>query len=260
MGASKNKKQRFLLAHPNCYFCGGIATTIDHVPSRQCFKDGIGPESYEFPACARCNNAAGRMEQVVALYMHLSNHEQSSLSSDQLNKLVSGVINNDADLLPNTNLGTNKKRKLARAWGYVPPEGETYADAPIAELPKENRRAFELFERRLTCAFYYKHAGKILPNGHVIRTEHIAYMHPNAEELFEGIVPMLTNTERPSRQNQSIGDQLIYGWRYDNTEDFFLMLAQFGKSFFIIGTAAIPNSETDDESYRLHSDDLVPSV
>ncbi|CAN7540025.1 hypothetical protein LJR234_003992 [Mesorhizobium amorphae] len=160
MGEGKTKRERFLAEHPLCFFCSEPVETIDHVPSRQCFYNGVGPEGFEFPACQRCNNSAGPTEQVVAFYLHMANQDTASDSSiGQFEKLVRGVQNNAPALMPKMDLSANYKRRASKRIGYVRGPGESYADAPIVELPDKNRDAFRVFARHLTCALYYRHTG-----------------------------------------------------------------------------------------------------
>lgn len=258
MGASKNKKTRFLAEHPMCYFCGANSTTIDHVPSRECFKNRIGPEGFEFPACAECNNGSGQLEQVVALYLHMANHDVKEPPFAQYTRLIGGVANNNANYLPRL-MGANERRRAARAMNYSLRPGETYAEAPIVELPPENAQAFELFERRLTCALFYKHIGKIMPSEVMMRTMHLPFVNQKAEKLLEGIMPNMAILTKTNRQNTDIGEQFAYAWNSKKAEDFFIFVAQFSKSYFVVGIAARPNKETRG-GYRAHSKDIVASA
>lgn len=53
-------KLEFLQAHPACCFYGGRRPTAEraHAPARILFREGHGPEDFDFPACAECNRAA----------------------------------------------------------------------------------------------------------------------------------------------------------------------------------------------------------
>ncbi|MBY2951549.1 hypothetical protein [Rhizobium leguminosarum] len=110
MGAGKKRKQRFLDDNPLCFFCGEQSTTVDHVPSRECFRDRVWPEGYEFPACAACNNGAGSLEQVVALYLLMGNHDGAQQTA-QFEKLIAGVWNNAPQFLPKKEISANAKKR-----------------------------------------------------------------------------------------------------------------------------------------------------
>jgi hypothetical protein len=52
MGGETKRRQRyrerFLLDHPRCAYCGEPATALDHCPPRCCFRGRHWPEGYVF--------------------------------------------------------------------------------------------------------------------------------------------------------------------------------------------------------------------
>ncbi|MGR9169640.1 hypothetical protein [Rhizobium sp. KDH_Rht_773_N] len=256
MGASKKRRQRFLDSHPLCFFCGKASETIDHIPSRECFRNRVWPEGYEFPACQACNNAAGPLEQVVALYLIMGNHDGEKPTS-QFEKLIAGVRNNSSQFLPKTDMSANAKKRALPLYNFPHPANEPIAKAPIVELPDVNRKAFEAFERRLTCALYYKHMGEILPPTHMIRTFRLQAIQKSADDLIRTAAPMLPNGILTKRQNTDIGSQFFYNWYGDEVTKTFVFLAQFSISFVFIGVACSPENMEGGEDYRPHSDDLA---
>ncbi|WP_064681201.1 hypothetical protein [Rhizobium bangladeshense] len=256
MGASKTRKRHFLSENPLCFFCGNESKTIDHVPSRQCFRNRVWPEGYEFPACEACNNGAGPLEQVVALYLLMGNHdgEQQTI---QFQKLIAGVRNNAPRYLPKIDMSANAKKPALTLYNFEHPADEPVANAPIVELPNENRVAFEAFERRLTCALYYMHMGEVMPMTHMIRTYRLQAIQKSADDLIRTAAPMLPNDIKTKRQNTDIGDQFFYNWYGDPSTKMFVFLAQFSLSFIFIGVSCRPEDMTGGEDYRPHSDDLV---
>lgn len=250
--------KRFVQKHPTCYFCAAQPTTTkDHVPSRECFRNRVWPHGYEFPACQRCNGAAGKLEQVVALYLLLANHEDQGPERDRLLKLIQGVRNNNPELLPRINLGANDVRRYLRDKNLSLSSGMTHGDVPLAELPIGNRAAFELFARRLTCALYYKEVGTPLPLDHFIATAWLPFADPGsadftakAHELF----PELTMT---NRRNTDIGNQFFYRWGFHSDRTLFGYAAQFAKSFFFFGASALPELYGGTENWKPHSEDVA---
>ena len=256
MGASKKKRLLFLQQHRCCYFCGGTATTLDHVPSRQCFRNRIGPEGYEFPACQMCNSSAGPIEQAVALYLRLADHDDTALNEGHLKKLFQGVANNTPHYLPTDDATTNEKRRAVKGSRLLLRQHETFSNAPVLRLPDENRQAFQLFERRLVCALYYKHFAGVLPPTHLIRTHRTQFITRDAETLVKKIAPMLPQTVTAQRQNTDIGDQFMYVWYGSQDHQIFAFLAQFSKSFMFIGVACPPDQHDGSPDYIPHSSDL----
>ncbi|MGO8087621.1 hypothetical protein AB9E29_10865 [Rhizobium leguminosarum] len=255
MGASKNRKQKFLDANPLCFFCGRPAQTIDHIPSRQCFKNRVWPEGYEFPACLPCNNDAGPLEQVVALYLLMGNHDGDETGSDLL-KLITGVRNNSPQFLPKMEISANAKKRALPLYNFPFPADEAIANAPIVELPDGNRTAFEAFERRLTCALYYKHMQEVMPTSHMMRTFRLQAIQKSADDLIRTAAPMLPNGVVTKRQNTDIGDQFFYNWYADQATKTFVFLSQFSQSFVFIGVACRPENAKGGDDYRSHSSDF----
>ncbi|MDR7143273.1 hypothetical protein [Rhizobium sp. BE258] len=255
MGASKRRKELFLLKHPLCFFCGSASETEDHVPSRECFINRVWPEGYVFPACKACNNKAGPLEQVAALYMKLGDHSGTT-PSDQFLKLLSGVRNNNPEYLPRLDVTANAKKRALPLYNLSHPPDEPAASAPIAEMPNENRKAFEAFERRLTCALYYKHMKEVMPTTHMIRTFRTQVIARNSETLIRTIAPMFPNTIRTTRQNTNLGDQFTYVWYGSEDKQMFAFIAQFSQSYVFLGVACRSEDLEGGKDYRLHSDDL----
>ncbi|MBM3090273.1 hypothetical protein GFB56_05525 [Ensifer sp. T173] len=259
MGAGKKRREAFLAKNAVCYFCGAEATTIDHVPARECFRDRVGPEGYEFPACAECNNTAGPIEQVVALYLIMGNHDGMS-SVPHMQKLIRGVHNNNPQFLPVLDLTANEKRRAIRGHRFMLPAGQPFSHAPVARLPEENREAFKFFERRLVCALYYKHMSAVLLRTHLIRTHRVQAIATSAEDLIREAAPMMPNAEHGNRQNTNIGEQFLYVWYGDPKTEIFTFLAQFSKSFVFVGIACPPEAHEGGEDYYPHSEDLRDKV
>jgi hypothetical protein len=134
MGQRAAKRRKFLEAHPFCFFCGQRSETIDHVPNRECFDNRVWPEGYEFPACERCNRAAGQNEQAVAFYLHMTNFDRNTVT-DQAKKLHRGVINNTPEMLPSLDVTANDRRRTFRRFGLVKPDGIPWNDVPVIKVP-----------------------------------------------------------------------------------------------------------------------------
>lgn len=60
-------KTKLLRQHPYCCFCGGTtkSVSIDHMPPRKLFLDGIRPKGLEFPACRRCNEGCSQLDAAI---------------------------------------------------------------------------------------------------------------------------------------------------------------------------------------------------
>ncbi|MBY2949488.1 hypothetical protein [Rhizobium leguminosarum] len=131
------------------------------------------------------------------------------------------------------------------------------ANAPIVELPEGNRTAFEAFERRLTCALYYKHMQEVMPTSHMMRTFRLQAIQKSADDLIRTAAPMLPNGVVTKRQNTDIGDQFFYNWYADQATKTFVFLSQFSQSFVFIGVACPPEHAKGGDDYRPHSGDVT---
>lgn len=245
----------FLQKHPRCYFCGETATTKDHVPHSDYFKDREWPEGYEFPACQSCNNPVGKVEQAVKLYFRISDISQEA-EEGEINKLMMGVNNNTPELLPRDMRAIEKRRELKK-YGFPLPQGEFLSDYPMIAFPKQGANAFRIFSRRLACALYYKHVGKILPHEHFIRTYQIQSVHEAAGRLVNEIGSMMQHTPAIRRGKNDLSDQFAYVWNADAAQELFSFIATFTQAFVVVGIVAADGSGTD---YIRHSDDVSPAA
>lgn len=260
MGAKAERLRRFRLTDPICYFCATRATeTEDHVPSRECFRDRLGPEGFVFPACKICNNGAGQLEQVIALYVTMADYGERP--AEQLIKLASGVANNNPDLLPKFELNANVARKHFRDKGMRLAPGDAYGQTPIATLPAGHRDAFDLFGRRLTCALYYKELRKPLPLDYFLVTGWLPWSEGIQSDAFQKMAGYFPNAVSTGRTNTDIGDQFSYEWGLHPDGEIFGFMAQFAHSYFFLGAAASPDLHAANNmgrpGWKKHAEDVV---
>jgi hypothetical protein len=125
MGEAKQKlnaRQRLLLAHPWCIYCGAAATTTDHCPPRCFFVRRIAPETYEFPACKACNDEARLDEQALAVLVRVEIHKNvKEPDATEWTKLVRGVSNNQPALMAEWQSTTRNelRRNLRETFGQL---------------------------------------------------------------------------------------------------------------------------------------------
>ncbi|MCK1801479.1 HNH endonuclease [Brevibacterium sp. R8603A2] len=56
--AYRRNRLTYLKANPNCYYCGDIADTVDHIIALSHGGDELDPKNWR-PACRTCNSARG---------------------------------------------------------------------------------------------------------------------------------------------------------------------------------------------------------
>lgn len=265
MGGKSKRLARLAAAHPVCYFCATRSTeSEDHVPSRECFRQRVGPEGFSFPACKACNNGAGQLEQVVALYLLMADHSEAGDIGDQLQRLVNGVHNNNPDLLPQVTLRANLARKHFREKKLTLPPGQTYSQSPIATLPPGHGIAFKLFVRRLACALYYKEIGKPVPLEYRIAGTWVPWNEAESGNGVADAIQLFPELRVTNRRNTDIGDQFTYKWGADADGTIFGFVAQFSQSYFFIGAVAAPYLHlTEREAHpgwQVHSEDVTTFI
>ncbi|GAA0296192.1 hypothetical protein GCM10009087_02420 [Sphingomonas oligophenolica] len=226
------------------------------MPSRECFRDRIAPEGFAFGACKRCNNSAGQWEQAVALTLLLADHSDALPSGKQFEKLVTGVANNNPELMPKILKGPKAARHHFRAKGLWLSPGTTFAETTILELPAEMRAAFKLFARRLTCAIFYKEVGYPLPLDWIMAVAWSPWSEPathKAADVSNNLFPEYVLT---GRRNTNIGEQFRYRWGFHPEGNLFGFAAQFSKAYLIFGCAVAPSLHKGEDGWEPHSSDF----
>lgn len=257
MGSGKRRFEAFKAGHPVCCFCGAVETqTRDHIPARECFKRGIGPEGYEFPACERCNRATSQIEQGIALLIRLADFDDSTLDDAQLQKLFWGVANNTPELLPADEKSVAEKRRLLRSIGYVRGPGEVISEVPVMRVGEAHDLAFQVFTRKLTCALYYKELGAIMPTSNLIRTSVFQFADPAAPNTVEKLQKLMPRFVATARRNTNIGDQFRYVCGATEDRSLFAFCAQFSKAYFVVGGSGTVERGSGREGWIAHSEDL----
>lgn len=254
MGWSKGRRQRFLSAHPICFNCGtDAATTIDHVPARACFVDGIGPEGFEFPACARCNRLTGATEQAVSLLIAIADVNKG-YALEQIVKLAQGIANNAPHLYPQLGLCRCRRRALIEAAASADMPTAWLETGPLATLSEPLMKAFEAFGYKLAAALFYREVGKPLPRTAMMRVVPHSFANPATEPLIDKIVRMLPHHRVGDRPNLNFGDQFGYLWGEFGRGRTFGFCAQLGWSWFLIGTIDLTRDLIGRPGYVSHEE------
>ncbi|UGY20246.1 hypothetical protein HAP48_0024155 [Bradyrhizobium septentrionale] len=166
MGQKKIRKARFLALHPRCCFCGGNERTadIDHQPARALFNGRVGPEDFEFPACAACNQSSRHHENAMAVLVRLRDtRDDLEVYQEDLRKYFTSMGNNFPSLVrPMT---SNEKRSFLKDEGVQRPPGYVLSDLKMVTGSDFAIDAIENVFRKLLVALHYKHSGRIAAAG-----------------------------------------------------------------------------------------------
>jgi hypothetical protein len=68
MGEATRRREQFRKTPPTCVFCGGIATTRDHVPPKNLFIPPR-PRLITVPACETCNASTSALEDEFRVFV-----------------------------------------------------------------------------------------------------------------------------------------------------------------------------------------------
>ena len=235
MGASKNKRQKFLIDHPYCCFCGGqdLATTIDHIPARICFPGRNGPDGFEFPACAVCQSASRQDELAFGYFVRLIDPSNVNYRSEEIRKAVTGIKNNLPHLLPKFDLSAREKRKALVAMGHDKPINLATSDIPSVAIPAEIDLHVHRYARKLAAALYYREKEKPISPQSIMWTRWCLATDKRQMDRFLQVAEMMPLKTIGARPNLNFGNR--FGYRFDkgNDNDLFSAMAQFGQGLVV---------------------------
>ncbi len=243
-GSKMSRKRRYIdVAHPFCCFCGGTtpATTLDHVPSKSCFPDGLCPEGFEFPACKACNHGTKRDDQIFGSYVMLLDFDRSSLDQNFARKLIrlrDGIANNYPEALPDASTA----HLICKIGGVDTPR-------PIAVAVRTRvafRDAALRMGRKLAHALYYRELGKPLSKQHRLATGLYQAQDSRAAALTQFFANLLPDQTIASRANvRNYGQRFAYKSGVKDEGEFFVYAAQFGKGLIVWGIVLGPSFGLD---------------
>lgn len=244
----KTRTQIFLSSYPYCIFCGGLtpATTIDHVPPKITFREKQWPESFEFPACATCNNGSKKHDQLFGFMARMGDKKvHTALEQEEVGKLIKAIIRNHPVMAREmTDISLRKKRTLSRLMGIKPQVGETYHDLPLLHVPDLVHEAISAVGAKLTKALYFKHTGKILPINVGIRFRWFtnAQQMMGSSPLVPELLEMAKFTGEVIRNNNPLKDQFDYRYVISSDHQIGMFCCVFGETFGFVSFLTVdPN-------------------
>lgn len=241
MGEGHNKRQRFLVDHPYCIFCGGNvpAATIEHCPPRSVFINRNYPEGFEFPACKDCNQGSSDQDLLVAMLSRMDGIGNKGDIDGKSIGYMKMANKQHPGLFQNMKLSALEARKFNRKAGIAVPPGLTHQQLGVVRLPPEAHRAVQLFSKKLAKSLYYKHTGetKIFPidgcltlhwftNANVILNKGVT--------VFDLMRNMGGDKPTIERARQNMNDQFEYKITMSNDHDIFIIQASFRLTFGMV--------------------------
>ena len=249
MGEARRKRLRFLQSHPLCCFCGGSqpATTIDHVPNRDCFKGRHFPEEFEFPACVGCQEKSRRDEQVFSFVVQMCDRNSDNYDRPKARRAINGIRNNFPHLMPSIIDDSEEKFRALTHLGQPIPVNFPAAKVPLVALPRGIHDHVERVAKKILLAIYYKELGRIAGPRHRAWSSWGFASDLKAMKHFGEVAGMARYKTLGWRRNVAFGDQLAYRWDCSDDAqegDLFMLVAQFGQGLV---TASLL---TDQESFE----------
>jgi hypothetical protein len=239
--AQSQRLKVFLKSHPYCCFCGGltIAETFDHVPARSIFNDRQWPESYEFPACLRCNKATSGDEEVIAILsrLGLSEQDRSPAELDRFRRLLRSMRERRPELLAEMWVGSRGARDALRKRNLVLPAGSMYRDLPlIAVNGPLVQSAVRSFARKLGLALHYKHTGLAVPPTGALWMRWWTNWSVQDDAIPSSILTVAPELPEVIRNRVDLSNQFSYRWGPPGEEnpEKLCFLAVFRQSFAIV--------------------------
>jgi hypothetical protein len=245
MGEARTKRERVLLASPNCIYCGGavLSTTIDHCPPRAMFQEKKAPEGYEFGSCEACNAGTSDADLMVSALARIGVHSDGNTDGrlmglmSMANKQYPGMLNR---MMPSA----SEARRLNRLLNLQPPPGMLHEHSGVAHVTEEHLEALRSFARKLTKAVYFKHAGKVFPNAGTIAYKHFT----NADamqgdfQFFETLEDLAGDVPKQVRTKIDLSSQFSYKVSLSDARDVIVLQAAAYKSFGLVTFSSIdPN-------------------
>lgn len=235
MGEAKKQSQRnanFLKQHPWCCYCGGatLATTIDHVPSRQMFDLRGRPKGLEVPACGPCNEATRQHEQVAAFFGRIYPDRASVDLIGEMQRIGTAVKNNNPGLFEELVPSSAQKERFAKMSTVNPMDatGVLICSGPLLN------RSIQIFGAKLGFALYYDTVDRIVPNagGVAVRwySNHDVYMG----DIPFDVLKLLGPPQSLKQGEWKVNDQFEYRFVLTHSREMAVYFSRFRQSFCVL--------------------------
>ncbi|MCG2665111.1 hypothetical protein [Brevundimonas sp.] len=223
-------KADFLAANPRCCFCNGerASAELDHAPARICFRQKQGPEGFVFPSCGQCNRAAAISEQVVAFLIRMMEPTSAYLDDRDIDKLISGLINNTPAALPilNAIAAARIRNELPSGTADSVEERTVIIDPCVHDY-------VDVFVTKMLYAIRYKVSGEFAGPKHrrwimwaQVGTSSARYLTGRAEAFFGEL-------QVGQRVNVELGSQFQYRHGFNAAHGYLGLWMQFGEGLML---------------------------
>ncbi len=217
------RNERFLQKHPWCCLCGGsvAATTIEHAPPKVFFINKEVPAAtHRVPACARCNNGSGALDQVAALASLIQATVHKDIPDKYMDKLIHGVKNNAYDAFLAIANGSSSD-VLLRVDGKV----DSFSKVEINPILYTNW--LNPWAAKQAYALYYLHSdGEILPPTSRVLVQWYTNEHVVDESTPDTLLRSLRHYGELRQGVKNSELQYSYKWQLDKELGCFILMLQ----------------------------------
>lgn len=211
-----------------CVLCGGMraAEGREHAPPKVMFKDPHRPVGMEVPACSRCNNGSGALDQMVAFFA-MSSAPKSLLQTQEMSnhehKIARGTVNNASSIT------ADKSSILHISATPVPLPGHLGHPTKIAyavELKPDVIEGIAKWAAKQALAIWYLETGKIASHRATINVHVLTNVSQPSEDL-KAWVRHLGITYTLGEGRQARFDEFSYQFSAHPTIDAAIIFAQY---------------------------------
>jgi len=206
---------------------------VDHVPGRVCFPERAYPETFEFPACAICQNATRLDELAFGFFVRMFDRNPENFDGAAVQKLITGMKNNLPHLLPNPHHNTRYKRTALKGMGFDFPLGQPISDAPVVSLDPRAHEPILKYAGKIALALYYREQARIAPSEHYLWTYWEQTSTPRGAKRLQSFLDITPGLTVGTRSNLNFGDRFQYRVNKSGSPDVIATLVSFGKGLSV---------------------------
>lgn len=232
MGQAKRQRRmrkQILPAGAACIYCGGLASTIDHMPPKQMFANKHRPKGMEFPCCSECNSGTKGAESVASIISRMSEDATYfNWESKQGCNLRHALSRNAPEVISEIFSDINIVYRLN--------EYNIFSRMVAISLTGEKVSSnLDIFSAKFGMSLYYEYTGNIIPDDGRVFSLWMTNKETALENANE-LLKILPFSDTLKNGKNSAIDQ--FGYRYNtNKTSIVFAMSYFNSSLFIINIA-----------------------
>jgi hypothetical protein len=195
------------------------------------------PEDFEFAACYPCNQSSRIEDKVFGFWAMVLDFDPAKTSNAVDRERIVQLGKEIAKERPQDIEAMNRASPIWMAGGVATPRPAAFQ----ADTPEPLTEAAEVMSIKLAHALYYRETRKCLTSAHWFASAIYQPQNPAFEYFTSFIKSLLSQIARGGRTNiKDYGDRFGYRWEYNECDDFFVYVAQFGHGLIAWGIVCGP--------------------